>query len=52
MWFMPEDAATSWRANLRGSPATVANDPEERAAIFLVWADIWYDGTPAPLIVH
>jgi hypothetical protein len=25
-----------------------ANDPEERATIFLVWVGQWSDGSPAP----
>jgi hypothetical protein len=48
MWFVPGDAATSWGANLPGSPTLAANDPEERLTIFLVWVGHWSDGTPAP----
>jgi hypothetical protein len=52
MFFVPGDAAKSWGANLPGSPIMAANDPEERATIFLVWVGEWSDGTPAPPIVH
>ena len=46
MWFIPGDAAKSWGANLPGSPAIAANDPEDRMTIFLVWVGNWSDGTP------
>jgi hypothetical protein len=52
MFFVQGDAAKSWGANLPGSPVMAANDPEERATIFLVWAGKWSDGTPAPPILH
>jgi hypothetical protein len=52
MFFVPGDAAKSWGANLPGSPVMVANDPEERVTIFLVWVGGWSDGTPAPPMVH
>jgi hypothetical protein len=45
MWFVPGDAASSWGANLPGSPTLAANDPEERLTIMLVWVDHWSDGT-------
>ena len=48
MFFVSGDAAKSWGANRPGSPIMAANDPEERATIFLVWVDLWSDGTPAP----
>jgi hypothetical protein len=52
MFFVQGDAAKSWGANLPGTPVMAANDPEERATIFLVWVGKWSDGTPAPPIVH
>jgi hypothetical protein len=52
MFFVAGDEAKSWGANLPGSPVMAANDPEERATIFLVWVGQWSDGTPAPPIVH
>jgi hypothetical protein len=52
MFFVPGDAEKSWGANLPGSPVMAANDPEERATIFLVRVGEWSDGTPAPPIVH
>jgi hypothetical protein len=48
MFYVAGDAAKSWGANLPGSPVMAANDPEERATIFLVWVGKWSDGTPAP----
>ena len=52
MFFAPGDAATSWGANLKGSPIIAANDPEERATIFMVLVGKWSDGAMAPSIVH
>lgn len=52
MFFVPGDAAKSWGANLPGSPVMAADDPEERATIFLVWVGKWSDGSPAPPIAH
>jgi hypothetical protein len=52
MFFVPGDAAKSWGANLPGSPVIAANDPEERATIFMVPVGQWSDGTPGPPIVH
>lgn len=48
MWFVSGDAAAMWGANLPGSPALAANDPEDRMTIFLVWVGQWSDGTSAP----
>jgi hypothetical protein len=50
--FIPGDAAKSWGANLEGSPAMAADDPEARATILLVWVGNWSDGTPAPQAMH
>jgi len=50
MFLIPGDTAKSWGANLAGSPVIAANDPEERATIFMVWVGAWSDGTPAPPI--
>jgi len=52
MFFAPGDAAGSWGANLPGSPVMAADDPEERATIFLVWVGKWSDGTPAKQAMH
>ena len=52
MFFVSGDAASSWGANLPGSPVIAANDPEERMTIFLVWAGQWSDGTPGPMMDH
>ena len=48
MFFVSGDAGKSWGGNLPGSPVIAANDPEERATIFLIWASRWSDGTPGP----
>jgi hypothetical protein len=52
MFFVPGAAAKSWGANLPGSPVIAADDPEERATIFMVLVGKWSDGTAAPPIVH
>ncbi len=52
MFFVSGNAAKSWGADLPGSPIISANDPEERATIFMVWVGKWSDGTPAPQAVH
>ncbi|HXK12211.1 MAG TPA: hypothetical protein VMT70_21410 [Vicinamibacteria bacterium] len=52
MFFVPGDAARDWGANLPGSPVMAANDPEERATIFMLWVGEWSDGTPAPPMAH
>jgi hypothetical protein len=50
MIFVSGDAANSWGANQPGSPVMAANDPEERATIFMILARKWSDGTPAPVM--
>ncbi len=52
MFFVAGDAAKSWGADLPGSPVISANDPEERATIFMVLVGKWSDGTPAPQAKH
>jgi len=52
MFFVPGDAATSWGANLPGSPVLAADDPEERVTIMMVPVGTWSDGTPAPPMEH
>jgi hypothetical protein len=52
MFFVPGEVAKSWGANLPGSPVMAADDPEERATIFLVLTGKWSDGTTAPPIMH
>lgn len=48
MFFVSGDAAKSWGAGLPGSPVIAANDPEERATIFMVVVDHWSDGSSGP----
>ncbi|HZU27538.1 MAG TPA: hypothetical protein VFA04_18560 [Bryobacteraceae bacterium] len=52
MFFVSGDAAKSWGANMPGSPVIAADDPEERATIFMVYASTWSDGAPAPDPAH
>jgi hypothetical protein len=52
MFIVAGDAAKSWGANQPGSPIMAANDPEERATIFMVWIGNWSDGSPAPATEH
>ena len=52
MFFVSGDAAKSWGADLPGSPILAANDPEERATIFMVVVGKWSDGTPAAQATH
>jgi len=52
MFYVSGDATKSWGANLPGSPVIAANDPEERATIFMVVAGAWSDGTPGPSMTH
>jgi hypothetical protein len=48
MFFVSGDAAKSWGADLPGSPVIAADDPQERATIFMVVVGKWSDGTPDP----
>ena len=52
MFFVGGDAAKTWGANLKGSPVMAADDPEEHVTIFMIAADHWSDGTPAPDMHH
>ena len=52
MFFVAGDVAKSWGADLPGSPVMAADDPEERVTIFMVMAEHWSDGTPAPHMGH
>jgi hypothetical protein len=52
MMFVSGDAAKSWGADKDDSPIMAANDPEERATIFMLWVGNWSDGSPAPPMEH
>ena len=52
MFLAPGAAEKTWGANLPGSPIIAADDPEERATIFMVVVGKWSDGTPATPIAH
>ncbi|MGB9032871.1 MAG: hypothetical protein WCC27_22300 [Acidobacteriaceae bacterium] len=48
MFYSAGDVASSWGANLQGSPMIAAHDPESRVTIFMVVVRHWSDGTPGP----
>jgi len=48
MFYAAGDVASSWGANLPGSPVMASNDPEARVTTFMVVVDHWSDGTPGP----
>lgn len=52
MFFVSGDVAKSWGADVAGSPVIAANDPEERATIFMVVVGHWSDGTEGPSAAH
>jgi len=52
MFFVAGSVAKSWGADSPGSPMIAADDPEERVTIFMMTADHWSDGTPAPAMAH
>ncbi|QRN55963.1 hypothetical protein ISN74_15795 [Dyella caseinilytica] len=52
MFFVSDDPAKSWGADLPGSPVISANDPEERVTIMFVLLGDWSDGTRAPSSMH
>jgi len=52
MFLVSGDAEKTWGANLPGSPIIAADDPEERATIFMVVVAKWSDGTSAPPTAH
>jgi len=45
MFFVSGDTTKSWGGNLPGSPVIAANDPEERATVFIIAVGKWSDGT-------
>jgi hypothetical protein len=52
MFYVSGNAEKSWGANLPGSPVIAADDPEERATIFMVVVSEWSDGSPGPSMTH
>ena len=48
MFYVAGDVASSWGANLRGSPVISSMNREARASVFMVVVGHWSDGTPAP----
>ena len=49
MFFMQGSVAKSWGADLPESPMISADDPQERATIFMMLTGKWSDGTPAAM---
>ena len=52
MFFVSGDSASSWGANLHGSPIIAGNDPEERVTVMMMVASKWSDGTPSASMQH
>ena len=52
MFFVRAEDTKNWGANLAGSPMIGADDPEERATMFLLTVGKWSDATPAPHAAH
>jgi hypothetical protein len=52
LFIVSGDSAKTWGADLPGSPIIAANDPEERVTIFMIVAEHWSDGSPAPSMAH
>jgi hypothetical protein len=48
MFYVPRVEAATWGANLPGSPVYGGANGIEPMSVFLVPADVWSDGTPAP----
>ncbi|HEX5233747.1 MAG TPA: hypothetical protein VFW25_00310 [Silvibacterium sp.] len=48
MFLVPGSVAKEWGADLPGSPVIASDDPQERVTIFMILADHWSDGSPAP----
>lgn len=46
MFYVAGDVASSWGANLEGSPVIAAHDREARVTTFMVVVRHWSDGTP------
>jgi hypothetical protein len=47
MWYVRDDSAKSWGANLPGVPVIAGSVPEDRMTVFMVGVNHWSDGTPA-----
>ena len=53
MIYTPRTDASSWGANLPGSPVMLLpQDPTDRESVFLIPLRTWSDGTPAPPADH
>jgi hypothetical protein len=48
MFYAAGDVASSWGANLPGSPVMSSHNPEARVTVFMVVVHQWSDGTPGP----
>ena len=45
MFFVPQTEATTWGADLPGSPILASADPQDRLTVFLIPVAKWSDGT-------
>jgi hypothetical protein len=52
MFFVPQTDATTWGADLPGSPIFAGKDVEDRLTVFLVPVAKWSDGTADHTEVH
>jgi hypothetical protein len=52
MFYVAGNVASSWGANLPGSPVIAANNPDARVTVFMVLVGEWSDGTPGPSTMH
>jgi hypothetical protein len=52
MFFVPQNDAQTWGANLPGSPILSVEDPEDRLTVFLIPVGKWSDGTADAMEKH
>jgi len=52
MFFVPQNGAETWGANLPGSPILAAEDPEDRLTVYLIPVAKWSDGTADAMEKH
>ena len=52
MFFVPQTDASTWGADLPGSPILGDNDAPDRLTVFLIPVGKWSDGTAAPMEDH
>ncbi len=52
MFFVPQNGAQTWGANLPGSPILAEEDPEDRLTVFMIPVAKWSDGTADVMDKH